>query len=212
MDVKRRLPSLFASLESLPPALVGISVATLTALGVVGYGWWKEYQAAFRFVRQDATGYGQTLPPFGNRTLWQSFQIAGSEEYPAFYEPRPPSRRPPRSYSFLLLPIVDLPSSHPAIKQLHHWHETALHRQPSRRRRCTARKGAGAERRYRTSDALILSELRLRMVIALRKAGEEVREQARRVMSMSGVVGRKRKRGSHECGRRCKIHSCRLNR
>jgi len=137
---------------------------------------------------------------------------AGSEEYTTFYGPQPPPRRPPRGYPFPPLPTVDLPPSHPAIEQLHGWHETALHldalANPSRRRRRTARKGIGAERRYRTSDALMLSEFRLRMVVALRKAGEEVREQARGVLSMSGVIGRKRKRGSHECSRRCKIHCC----
>jgi len=112
--------------------------------------------------------------------------------------------------SLMGLPLR-IPSNHPAIVKLHAWHEYGASLGPTNNLPCRRGHAPSGERRYDPKNALILSEIRLQLLVALRVDDEAVFEAVDAVRKsglIAGNEGRKRKRGCHQCSRNCQIHEC----
>jgi len=106
---------------------------------------------------------------------------------------------------------LNVPSNHPAILQLHAWHEYGVSLGPTNNLPCRRGHAPSGETRYNPANALILSELRVQLIVAIRNAQVETFKNALAAVNESGLLagnyGRKRKRGHHQCSSSCQMHA-----
>ncbi|KAI5854947.1 hypothetical protein BZA05DRAFT_254052 [Tricharina praecox] len=109
---------------------------------------------------------------------------------------------------------LDIPSNHPAILQLHAWHAHGVSLGLTNDLPCRRGHAPSGEKRYRPENALILSELRVQLMVAIRSGSLEALltlQSALDATTDSGLLvghgGKKRKRGAHQCSRNCRLHA-----